>query len=89
MRNRYLIRILYGVLRFAISVLLLSVLVFTVSRAAPGDPLYAYYGEQVEKMSAQQQERAREKLGLGEPIPVQYMGYGVLEFYRIPQRWMA
>lgn len=75
MRNRYLIRILYGVLRFAISVLLLSVLVFTVSRAAPGDPLYAYYGEQVEKMSAQQQERAREKLGLGEPIPVQYMGW--------------
>ena len=75
MRNRYLIRILYGVLRFAISVLLLSVLVFTVSRAAPGDPLYAYYGEQVEKMSAQQQERAREKLGLGEPILVQYMGW--------------
>ena len=75
MRNRYLIRILYGVLRFAISVFLLSVLVFTVSRAAPGDPLYAYYGEQVEKMSAQQQERAREKLGLGEPIPVQYMGW--------------
>lgn len=75
MRNRYLIRILYGVLRFAISVFLLSVLVFTVSRAAPGDPLYAYYGEQVEKMSVQQQERAREKLGLGEPIPVQYMGW--------------
>lgn len=75
MRNRYLIRILYGVLRFAISVILLSVLVFTVSRAAPGDPLYAYYGEQVEKMSAEQQERAREKLGLGEPILVQYMGW--------------
>jgi len=54
LRNRYLIRILYGVLRFAISVFLLSILVFTVSRAAPGDPLYAYYGEQVEKMSEEQ-----------------------------------
>lgn len=73
MRNRFLIRIMYGVLRFAISVFLLSVLVFAVSRAAPGDPLYAYYGEQAEKMSAEQQERARERLGLGEPVFVQYM----------------
>ncbi len=72
MKIRYLMGITNSVVKFTLSLFLLSVLVFTLSRLAPGDPLYAYYGDQVEKMSTEEQERARERLGLGEPIPVQY-----------------
>ena len=32
---------------FLISVFILSVLVFYISRLAPGDPLLSYYGERV------------------------------------------
>lgn len=58
---------------FLLSVLLLSVLVFTVSRLTPSDPLQSYYGERVEKMSVEEKAWAREKLGLDKPIPVQYL----------------
>ena len=34
---------------FVLSVLLLSVLTFYISRLAPGDPLVSYYGDRVEK----------------------------------------
>ena len=33
---------------FFLSVLILSVAVFYISRLAPGDPLMSYYGERVE-----------------------------------------
>lgn len=35
---------------FLISVLVLSLLVFVVSRLAPGDPLVSFYGERAEKL---------------------------------------
>lgn len=73
MRNLYIIRILNNAGKFVLSVFLLSVLIFTMSRMAPGDPLYAYYGERVEKMSVEEQEQARARLGLNEPIPIQYV----------------
>ena len=73
MKSQYIVEITNNVIKFVLSVFLLSLLVFTLSRLAPGDPLYAYYGERAEKMSTEEQERARERLGLGEPIPVQYM----------------
>lgn len=72
MRKLYIGRMLYNVGKFALRVFALSVLVFTISRLAPGDPLYAYYGERVEKMSVAQQEQARERLGLDEPLFTQY-----------------
>ncbi len=72
MKKLYIVTILHNVGKFVLSVFLLSVLVFTVSRLAPGDPLYAFYGERVEKMSAAQQEEARERLGLHEPLVTQY-----------------
>lgn len=72
MRKPYL-TIIHELMKFALSIFLLSVLVFTMSRLAPGDPLYSYYGDRVEKMSTQEQEAARERLGLHEPIFVQYM----------------
>ena len=46
---------------------------FYISRLAPGDPLMSYYGERVEKMSVAEKEAAREKLGLNDPIHVQYV----------------
>ena len=58
---------------FLLSVFLLSVTVFYISRLAPGDPLMSYYGERVEKMSVEEKETARDKLGLNEPIHIQYI----------------
>ena len=65
----------YGkkLLIFIGSVFLLSVLVFWISRLTPTDPLMAYYGELTEKMSVEEKDRAREKLGLNDPIPTQYL----------------
>ena len=65
----------YGkkVLIFFFSVLILSITVFYVARLAPGDPLVSYYGERSEKMSPEEREWAMEKLGLNEPISVQYV----------------
>ena len=65
----------YGqkLLIFLMSVLLLSVLVFYAARLAPGDPLASYYGGRVEKMSPEERQWARERLGLNDPIHVQYV----------------
>lgn len=67
--------IYYGkkALIFLLSVFVLSVAVFFISRLAPGDPLVSYYGERAEKMSPEEKEWAREKLGLNEPLTVQYV----------------
>lgn len=58
---------------FLISVWVLSLAVFFLARLTPADPLRAYYGERAEKMSVEEKERAREKLGLNDPIHVQYV----------------
>lgn len=67
--------IYYGkkVLVFLLSVFILSILVFYISRLAPGDPLLSYYGERVEKMSVEERAWAEEKLGLSDPIHTQYV----------------
>ena len=58
---------------FLLSVFILSVAVFYISRLSPGDPLMSYYGDRVEKMSVEEKENAREKLGLNDPIHIQYI----------------
>lgn len=65
----------YGqkLLSFVLSVFLLSLVVFYVARLAPGDPLVSYYGERAEKMSVEERTRAEERLGLDQPIRVQYI----------------
>lgn len=60
-------------LGFVLSVFLLSVAVFYVAHLAPGDPLVSYYGERAEKLSPAEREWAEEKLGLNDPIHVQYL----------------
>lgn len=67
--------IYYGqkILIFLLSVLLLSAAVFCVARLAPGDPLASYYGDRVEKLSPEERQWAENRLGLNEPIHVQYV----------------
>lgn len=60
------------ILIFIISILVLSTMVFYISRLAPGDPLASYYGERSEKMSVEEKDAAMERLGLNDPIYVQY-----------------
>ena len=43
---------------FMVSLLLLSVITFYISRLAPGDPLVSYYGDRVEKMSTEERAGA-------------------------------
>ena len=78
---------------FLCSLLVLSVLVFTISHLTPTDPLQSYYGERVEKMSVEEKEATREKLGLNDPVPTQYFrwvqnalqgDFGVSYKYRQP-----
>lgn len=63
------------VICFAAGLFLLSLLVFFVSRLAPGDPLLSYYGNRVEKMSQAKREEAERRLGLNEPLLTQYAGW--------------
>ena len=65
----------YGqkLLIFVLSVLLLSIVTFYIARLAPGDPLISYYGDRVEKMKPEERAWAEEKLGLNQPIHVQYV----------------
>ena len=60
------------ILVFIVSMFLLSTLVFYVARLTPGDPLMAYYGDRVERMSTEERLRVEERLGLHEPITTQY-----------------
>ncbi len=60
------------IIQFIGVMFLLSIIVFYMSRLAPGDPLRSYYGESVERMSIIEKQAAIEKLGLDEPIYIQY-----------------
>lgn len=64
----------YGqkLLSFFLSIFLLSIIVFYVVSYAPGDPLVSYYGDRVEKMSPDERAWAEEKLGLNDPVSMQY-----------------
>lgn len=66
------INILKKIIQFIAVMLLLSIVVFYMSRLAPGDPLKSYYGETIERMSIHERENALDKLGLNEPIYIQY-----------------
>lgn len=67
------IYILKKIGQLVLTLFVLSIIVFLVSRLAPGDPLKAYYGESVEKMSVEQLEHARVRLGLNESLISQYV----------------
>ena len=58
--------------QLVLSLFVLSIITFAISRAAPGDPLRAYYGDALERMSAEQLANAEEKLGLNDPVVMQF-----------------
>lgn len=81
------------ILELFLTLFVLSLLVFSMARLAPGDPLLSYYGSGVERMSTLEKERARERLGLDEPLPVQYKAWmenalegdlGISYKYKVP-----
>ena len=55
-----------------LSVFVMSLIVFFVSRLAPGNPLRAYYGEAIERMSREQLQNAEHRLGLDDSLITQY-----------------
>ena len=63
------------IVQCAATLFVLSLVVFVISRIAPGDPLRAFYGEAVERMSAEQLADARTRLGLDESIFTQYINW--------------
>ena len=71
-KKQLLFYILRKIVLLFLSVMVLSITVFCLSRLTPIDPLQAYYGESVEKMSQEEKEAARQRLGLNDPIPLQY-----------------
>ena len=64
--------LLRTVLTLIVSLFLLSLLVFVIAHYAPGDPLRAYFGDRVEKMSVAERAWAEAKLGLDRPVLTQY-----------------
>lgn len=67
----------YILRRLAIGCLMLvalSVLVFVLLRLAPGDPVDAYINPNV-AMSQAEMDATRARLGLDQPLPVQYFGW--------------
>lgn len=58
---------------FLATLLLLSVIVFFIARWAPGDPLQSFYGDTVESMTTEEMNAARARLGLDQPVPIQYI----------------
>ncbi|NLC72853.1 MAG: ABC transporter permease [Ruminococcaceae bacterium] len=73
MNRNPLLYITKKILLFLVSILILSILVFYISRKAPGDPLVSYYGDRTEKMSAAERHNTMERLGLNDPIHIQYI----------------
>ena len=73
MKNKWLSVLFKKIAAFFISIWVLSAIVFFLSRITPIDPLQSYYGERVDKMSEEQKDSARERLGLNDPITVQYV----------------
>ena len=60
---------------------LLSVVVFVLARLCPGDPLQAYYGDTLDRMSDAQKELARDNLGLNDSLFNQYVHWAQNVFH--------
>ncbi len=71
-KKRFAASVAQKILILIISVFVLSILTFAMSRLAPGDPLVSYYGDRVERMSAEEHAQAMERLGLDGPLTEQY-----------------
>jgi peptide/nickel transport system permease protein len=64
--------ILLKTIEMTIILIVLSAIVFAISRLCPGNPLRAYYGDGIEHMTTAEKNTARENLGLNDPLLIQY-----------------
>jgi ABC-type dipeptide/oligopeptide/nickel transport system permease component len=55
--------------------LAVSLITFILLQLAPGDPVSAMYGLDIENMNPDQIGRIKEQLGLNDPLPLQYLRY--------------
>lgn len=92
-KNIFIKKTTYRILGFVFAMLILSIVVFYFARLAPGDPLQSFYGDSVESMTAKELQAARVRLGLNEPIFIQYIkwienafhgDFGLSLKYKIP-----
>lgn len=70
--TRYVVR---SVLQSLVVVFLVSVVVFAIMRALPGDPVAALSGESMAGYDAQQVKEIKESLGLNRPLAIQYFDW--------------
>ncbi|SFB26214.1 peptide/nickel transport system permease protein [Acetitomaculum ruminis DSM 5522] len=86
-------KILKRIGTFLVAMFLLSVISFGLARLAPGDPLQSFYGDQLDTMTDEEKEMARERLGLGDNVVVQYVkwinnaakgNFGISFKYKMP-----
>jgi peptide/nickel transport system permease protein len=68
----YIIR---SVLQSLVVIFLVSVVVFAIMRALPGDPVAALSGESTVGYDAQQVAEIKEELGLNRPLAIQYLDW--------------
>ena len=61
------------VLQSTLVVILVSMLVFVIMRALPGDPIAALTSESTAGFDEAQTDALKERLGLNDPLPVQYL----------------
>ena len=59
--KRYGVKIFLNGVKMIGFLFLLSFLVFFMARMAPGDPLKAYYGERIDRMTMEERQRAIER----------------------------
>ncbi len=84
---------LIRVLGTVFSLCLLSVLIFVLAHAAPGDPLQSFFGNAADSLDAAQRLQALDALGLNRPLYQQYFSWlqqifqgnwGMSLIYRMP-----
>ncbi|MCR5467741.1 MAG: ABC transporter permease [Lachnospiraceae bacterium] len=74
-RKKLLILIAKKMLVFFVSIFALSIIAFSMSRIAPGDPLVSYYGDRAERMNTEEREHAIHRLGLDGTLTDQYVAW--------------
>ena len=64
-----------SILAFVMSIIILTLIVFCISRLAPGDPLVAYFGDRAEKLTQAERAAAIARLGLDQPLYIQFIDW--------------
>lgn len=63
------------IIQYIIFIFLLALTVFYMARLSPGDPLFSYYGDSVQRLSTVQKLDAMQRLGLNEPLHIQFVSW--------------